>query len=85
MLLLPKENSNKKTKTKITNIKNYEISSNFKIREEDIQASQKIYKMFDKYKKPINNGIKFLTIEKVGSGGQGKAYKVQIEVNAIID
>ena len=79
------KSKSKKCKTKITNYGNYEVQSNFKIKEEDIQLPQKVYGLYDKYNQPIENDVHFDKGEKLGSGGQGAAYKVQIEVNAMID
>ena len=79
----------------ITSIKNYlslrqQISDNisklseFKINHSDQNAHQKVYDFVDKYNQPIEE-VTITHIEKLGSGGQGKAFKVQLEVNANVD
>ena len=40
--------------------------------------------MFDKYNTPIKNYVHFNKIDVLGKGGQGKAYKIQIEVRALM-
>ena len=36
--------------------------------------------MLDKFNNPVKNYVHFNKIEMLGKGGQGKAYKIQIEV-----